>query len=218
MEKKNNVGRTALIVLLLIVTIASLVLATYAWAKYTEKVADGTATAQVAKWNVTATVDGNAQYTKEFTHVVKTQMAPGTSGVIPVSVKLNDSEVCAKYEIFVDEVTGKPTNVKFYEATKVGDTYTKGSEITVVDGSAAAITGYLELTGDNTVNNAEEGTKYIMWDWPYETPGNVTVNGAEMTADEADTADGKADGTMNVKVRVVATQVDPEDAADIDNN
>lgn len=209
MEKKNNVGRTALIVLLLIVTIASLVLATYAWAKYTEKVGEGTATAEVAKWNVTATVDGTAQYTKEFTHVVPTQMAPGTSGVIPVSVKLNDSEVCAKYEIFVEEVTGKPTNVKFYEATKQDDgTYTKGTEITVVDGSAAAITGYLELTGDNAVNNAEEGTRYIMWDWPYETPGG----------DEADTTDGKADGTMNVKVRVVATQVNPEDAADIDNN
>ena len=53
-NNKKSVGKTVLIVALLIVTIAALVLATYAWAKYTSTT-DGTATAQVAKWNVNAT-------------------------------------------------------------------------------------------------------------------------------------------------------------------
>ena len=209
-NKKNNAGTIALVVLLLIVTIAALVLATYAWAKYTEKVGENTAEVAVAKWNVTSTVDGTAQYTKEFTHVVPTKMAPGTSGVIPVEVKLNDTEVCVKYEIYLEGVTNKPTNVKFYKATKSGETYTKGDEITATTTATATdpvITGYLELTNDNAVNNAEKGTEYIMWDWPYETP-----NG-----DEIDTAEGKAALTMSVKVRVVATQVDPNTAANSDN-
>ena len=61
MEKqKKSVGTTLLVILLLIVTIAALVLATYAWAKYTEKVAENTASVQVAKWNVNATVNGTA--------------------------------------------------------------------------------------------------------------------------------------------------------------
>lgn len=206
-KQKKSVGTIALVVLLLIVTIASLVLATYAWAKYTEKVGEGTATAEVAKWNVTSTVDGTAQYTKEFTHVVPVKMAPGTSGVIPVNVKLNDTDVCVKYEIFVDTVENKPTNVKFYKATKSGDVYSKGAELTVPSTTTAAITGYLELENDNTNKPDAEGNEYIMWDWPYETE-----NG-----DEADTADGKAAKTMSVKVRVIATQVDPNSAATIDD-
>ena len=228
MEKqKKSTGTTLLIVLLLIVAIVSLIFATYAWTKYTEKVADASGTAQVAKWNVTANVNGQAQYTKEFTHVVPTKMAPGTSGVIPVDINLNDSDVCAKYEIFVDTVTDKPTNVKFYKATKSGNTYTKGSELTVPNASTAAITGYLELTGDSAKNTNESATEYIMWDWPYETAGNVTIpdtsasaqEGATVTVtgDEADTIDGKAAKTMQVKVRVVATQVDPNTAANSDN-
>lgn len=230
-KQKKSVGTIALVVLLLIVTVASLIAATYAWAKYTEKVGEGTATAPVAKWNVTATVDGTAQYTKTFTHVVPTKMAPGTSGIIPVNVALNDTDVCVKYEIFIDSVTNKPTNAKFYKATKVVDgqnvSYTKGAEITTVDGSAAAITGYLELTNDNARNTSETGEEYIMWDWPYETAGNVTVpdtsaNAEEgatisVTGDEADTIDGKAAATMSVAVRVVATQVDPNSVATSDN-
>ena len=215
MEKqKKSTGLIALIVLLLLITVVAVVIATYAWTKYTEKVAEGTATAQVAKWNVTSTVDGTAQYTKEFTHVVQTKMAPGTSGVIPVNVALNDTDVCVKYEIFVDTVTNKPTNVKFYKATANVDAqsgeitgYTKGAEITVPNASTAAITGYLELTNDVTNNASKEGNEYIMWDWPYET-----TNG-----DEADTTDGKAAKTMSVAVRVVATQVDPNEAANFDN-
>lgn len=216
MEKQNkSIGKTVLVVLLLIVTIVSLILATYAWAKYTSSF-NGTATADVAKWNVTATVNGTAQYTKEFTHVVKTKMAPGTSGIIPVNVKLNDTEVCVKYDIYMESLTGKPTNVKFYEATKSGDaepyTYTKGTEITAKVSDAATsttpvISGYLELTNDNTVVDAQ-GNRYIMWDWPYETPGG----------DVADTTDGQNANTMSVKVRVVATQVNPNDAAGSDNN
>ena len=221
-KQKRSAGTIALVVLLLIVTIASLVLATYAWAKYTEKLDEKTANVQVAKWNVTAEVDGTAKYTKEFTHVVSTKMAPGTSGVIPVNVKLNDTDVCVKYDIFVDQVTNKPTHLKFYKATKSGEgtsaTYTKGAEITATDGKSAAITGYLELTGDKTNNPTAEGNEYIMWDWPYEMEGAATAGADAVAAyDKIDTDEGKLAQTMSVKVRVVATQVEPGTAATIDN-
>lgn len=211
MEKqKKSVGTTLLVILLLIVTIAALVLATYAWAKYTEKVADTQANVVVAKWNVTSTVNGTAQYTKEFTHVVPVKMAPGTSGIIPVDVALNDTDVCVKYEIFLDNVTNKPTHVSFYEATLSNGNYTKGATALTFGSEAAAgtaaITGYLELTNDNTTNTAQTATRYIMWDWPYESGD-----------DETDTNEGKQGLTMSLKVRVVATQVNPNDAANVDN-
>lgn len=224
MEKqKKSVGTTLLVILLLIVTIAALVLATYAWAKYTEKVGENTANVVVAKWNVTSTVNGTAQYTKQFTHVVPVKMAPGTSGIIPVDVALNDTDVCVKYEIYAEGLTNKPTNVKFYEATKSGTTYTKGTDITANVATAATsstpvITGYLELTSDNTNVNAT-GTKYIMWDWPYDNSGVTIGEGANAkTGDEVDTEEGKAGLTMSLKVRVVATQVNPEDVPTVDDN
>lgn len=226
MEKqKKSVGTTLLVILLLIVTIAALVMATYAWAKYTEKVAENTSNVTVAKWNVTATVNGTAQYTKEFTHVVPTKMAPGTSGVIPVDVALNATEVCVRYDIYLDNVTNKPTNAKFYEATRSGEgtqqspyVYAKtGNELVYGNGavsSTPAVTGYLELTNDNTVNSNAKSTKYIMWEWPYETGSTAEEKAAN---DAIDTTDGKAAATMSVSVRVVATQVDPNSVATLDN-
>ncbi len=217
-NEKNSKKSLAVVALLLVVAILAAFIVKGAWAKYTNEIANGVANVQVAKWNVTGSVDGTAQYTKEFTHVVQTKMAPGTSGVIPVSLDLNDTDVCVKYDIYIDSVSGAPAHVSFYKATESSGTYTKGARITTLDGTAAAITGYLELTGDVTNNPDAEPSEYIMWDWPYEKSDNPYATEATDAAyDAVDTAEGKAAGTMSVTVRVVATQVDPEDAANIDN-
>lgn len=230
MEKqKKSVGTTLLVVLLLIVTIAALVLATFAWARYTQDVtpAANNATANVAKWNVNATVDGTAQYTKDFEHVVNVKLAPGTSGVIPVTVNLNDTEVCVDYEITITGVTNKPTHLSFYKGAYDGTNYTIATGASAFQGTETAtpiITGTLDLDDHNTVNatdytNATEEltgpsvTEYIYWDWPYSYAENTTANKTE--ADEAaydavDTQDGINAEQMIVSIKIVATQVRPQ--------
>lgn len=191
MENKKSTGKTALIVLLLIVTIASLVLATYAWAKYTTT-ENGTATAQVAKWNVTANTAA-LTFEKEFTHVVKDQMAPGTNGSFSASLDVTGTEVDVDYTITITEITNKPTNLILKDSD--------GNELAV----NSTITG--TITTADTTKTAQE---VITWEWPYETAGNVTVNGVEMTGDEADTADGIAEADMTIKYTITAVQVQPQ--------
>lgn len=102
-KQKKSVGTIALVVLLLIVTIASLILATYAWAKYTSKTSDN-ATAEVAKWDVTFD-QNNSQMFKKFEHVTQDRIAPGTNGSFAIEVKPNDTEVCFNYAINIDSLT-----------------------------------------------------------------------------------------------------------------
>ena len=183
MEKQNkSAGKTALIVLLLIVTIASLVLATYAWAKYTST-SEGSTNAVVAKWNV----GGNSTdltWSKTFTHVVAERLAPGTNGTIPVTFGINDTEVDVKYTITLVSATNKPTNLKFYTDS------TKTTEITV---GGIAYTNTIAVGG-------EAFSGGIYWDWPYETAGG----------DATDTTEGIAAKTMEVKIKIDAEQVRPE--------
>ena len=89
MEKQNkSVGKTILIVALLLVTIAALVLATYAWAKYTSS-EQGTATATVAKWDVSFD-KGTSVFSKTFTNVKTERLAPGTDGKFDLTITSND--------------------------------------------------------------------------------------------------------------------------------
>lgn len=187
MEKqKKSVGTAALVVLLLIVTIVSLVLATYAWAKYTTTLPETSTTAVVAKWNVTGN-STNLTWTKDFNHVVKTRLAPGTNGTIPVNFSINDTEVDVDYTITLVSAENKPTNLKFYTDS------TKEHEISV---GGTAYSGRL-------AHGAAAINPIIYWDWPYETDGG----------DSDDTTDGQNAKTMTVKIRINATQVDPNAAA-----
>lgn len=183
MEKQNkSAGKTALIVLLLIVTIVSLVLATYAWAKYTTTT-EGNATAVVAKWNVAGN-STDLTWSKTFTHVVAERLAPGTNGTIPVSFGINDTEVDVEYTITLVSAENKPTNLKFYTDS------TKSTEITV---GGQAYTGTITIGGA-----AFSGAIY--WDWPYETAGG----------DAVDTEEGEAAKNMTVEIKIDAVQVKPE--------
>lgn len=184
MEKeKKSKGTTALVILLLLVTFTSVILATYAWAKYTTTLPEGTADAVVAKWNVNGS-SSDLTWSKTFTHVVAERLAPGTNGTIPVTFGINDTEVDVKYTITLVSADNKPTNLKFYTDSS------KTQEIAV---GGQAYTGTIAVGGTDF-------SGAIYWDWPYETTGGDTV----------DTQEGIANKTMTIKIKIEATQVKPE--------
>lgn len=181
-KQKKSTGLVALVILLLIVTIVSLIIATYAWAKYTTTLPETTATATVAKWDVDGK-SGALTWNRTFTHVVAGKLAPGTNGTIPVSFGIGDTEVDVKYTITLVSAENKPTNLKFYTDS------TKSKEITV---GGEAYTGTIEVGGSDF-------TGAIYWDWPYESGD-----------DETDTKEGAAAKTMTVTIEIEAEQVKPE--------
>ena len=217
-NQKKSKGMTALVVLLLIVTIAALVLATYAWAKYTSST-NNTATAQVAKWNVTFTPDNNS-FIGTYSHVVPERIAPGMTGTFDITVVPNDTEVCFNYEIKIDSVQflGDGDTV-LPDSTVLDGTITLAdfrSHITFKDSSNTDLTngtntihGTFDLGTHNTAPATSTGVNTVTWSWPYNT-----TDTANMAAyDAIDTAAGKyaAAHTFKMKVNytVTATQVQP---------
>ena len=191
MEKQNkSKNTTMLVILLLLVTIASVILATYAWAKYTSSINGTATTAVVAKWNVNGS-STDLTWSKEFEHVVSEKLAPGTNGTIPVTFGIGDTEVDVKYTITLVSAENKPTNLKFYTDN------TKTKEITV---------GGTAYTGTITVGGSDfKGAIY--WDWLYETGSSDEEKAAN---DVIDTNEGETPKTMTVKVKIDAVQVQPE--------
>ena len=190
MENKKSVGTIALVVLLLIVTIAALILATFAWAKYTTTLPQTSTNAVVARWNITGN-STDLTWSKTFSHVVGSRLAPGTNGTIPVNFSINNTEVDVDYTITLVSAVNKPTNLHFYTDN------TKTTEITV---GGTAYTGRLEV-GDSAINPA------IYWEWPYETGED---NDAIAANDITDTNEGIAAQTMTVTIRIDAVQVQPQ--------
>lgn len=190
MEKqKKSVGTTILVVLLLIATVASLVFATYIWAKYSSS-ENGEATAAVAKWNVTAT-PGELTFSKTFTHVVTpNKLAPGTNGSFSAKLDVTGTEVDVAYTITIDKIENKPTNLVLKDSK--GTTLTEGS----------TVTGTITTDSDTkTVNEV------FTWEWPYETG---TSDEEKKANDVKDTTDGKNAETMTITYRIDAVQVKPE--------
>lgn len=182
--------KTLLIVLLLLITIASVIIATFAWSKYVTTV-DGTATAQVAKWNVSANTE-DLKFEKTYTHVVEKKIAPGTKGEFSASLDVTGTEVDVDYTITINKITNKPTNLVLKDK--------EGNELT----ENSMITGTLPV-------NSTTAKEVISWEWPYETPGTViTADGQTMTGDEADTLDGKNANLMSITYTITAVQVQPE--------
>ena len=224
MEKQNkSTGKTALIVLLLLVTIVSLVLATYAWAKYTTT-EEGTATAQVAKWNVSFTSEDDS-FVGTYSHVVTGKMAPGTTGTFDVTVNPGNTEVCFDYTMKIDNIQFlNGQNVLIPDETEIADgitiadlkshiTFTNEDNVDVTKG--AVTSGTFDLTGHNTTSAApaddKDGTETFTWTWPYSTDSadaNVVA-----AYDAIDTAAGEyanANGLqMKVNYTVTAVQVKP---------
>ena len=199
-NQKKSKGTTALVVLLLIVTVAALVLATYAWARYTATLDNATAKVEVAKWNVTAG-NSTATFSKEYTKVVKDQMAPGTSGSMDAAIDVTGTEVDVEYRVTLVSVTDKPTNLKFYSDAA------HTQEIDVSDipegGVQVGTTQTIEAS-----SSTKTGTATIYWDWPYQT-GDADEKGIA-PGDADDTEDGMNKESMTVTYKIDAWQVQPE--------
>lgn len=194
MEKqKKSYGAIALVILLLILTIVSLILATYAWAKYTST-RTGSATAQVAQWDVTFEDNANGSLTHTASHVVDGKIAPGTDGTFGVTVKPSSSEVCFNYSIQITGIdfiapdnsvlplsTVLDNNGTTNDATDdiklsdlkshimIKDTNASGTDLT---SGANVISGTYDLTGNShngsAYSTATNTTKTIYWTWPFE--------------------------------------------------
>ncbi len=216
-NQKKSKGMTALVVLLLIVTIAALILATYAWAKYTSS-GNGTAVANIAKWNVTFNETSDVVITTQ-THVVTGKIAPGSKGTFAIQPNANDTEVCFTYEVkvtAVDLVDGSGNVV-----TTVGDNVSVAgfaSHIVLREGSSSgtvmtvnstALNGAYNLDGHNNATGATTDTTTIYWEWKYEDDPQTDAY------DELDTAVGQAVASgeiagLRFTYTVKATQVQPE--------
>ena len=217
MEKQNkSTGKTVLIALLLIVTIVSLVLATYAWAKYTSN-GDGTATAQVAKWNVKVSTD-TTKFQQTYTHVLDERIAPGTKGQLDATVAVGtDTEVDVDYKIYIEDVKVEyvgearkdesgaevpatiPANMKFFDSENQPIAHSAlkaGTEIA---------SGRVEYgVGKSDVTTA------LTWEWPYETGDKLEGSSDLNTGDAQDTLDGQYPVKITIKYKVDAWQVEPE--------
>lgn len=242
-NKKNNAGTVALVVLLLIVTIAALILATYAWAKYSATPEVNTATANVAHWNVSLG-SNNTNFVQTYNHVVNTKIAPGTKGSFEVEISgLADTEVCVAYQVTLDGVTFTPatgtiSHLKFFKDASFNEEIVPGG----ASSTNIAFAGTIDLddheatpansakTDANTVGAAGtvEGGKLkktIYWVWPYDyaEANNITAYQGNIEAtpeayDAADTAVGEGGVTsMSLAFTVKAWQVDPG-ASDGANN
>ena len=200
MEKqRKSAGTIALVVLLLIVTIVSLILATYAWARYTT-FGDGNATAQVAKWDVTF-AKGSTVFTKTYNYVAPERLAPGTEGQYTMNLNSSLTEVAYAYKIEISNIQNRPTNLKFYAVN--GNTE---SEIILNDNAGTAAEGTVLLDGNNVATTDKNVT--IKWVWPYrtgETDEQKTAN------DIIDTAEGTNPQQMSFDVTLTAWQLNPAD-------
>lgn len=210
MEKQNkSIGKTVLVVLLLIVTIVSLILATYAWAKYTSNT-DGTATAQVAKWNVTVSAD-TTKFQQTYQHVLADRIAPGTVGQLDATVNIGtDTEVDVDYKIYIEDVTVEyadgstegtptiPTNMIF-----------KDSESNVIE--HANLKKGTEIASGRVVAKAGKSdvTTALTWEWPYTTGTKVEGSSDIYTGDAQDTLDGQKPVKITITYKVDAWQVQP---------
>ncbi len=208
-KQTKSTGKTALIVFLLLVTIVSLILATYAWAKYTDTF-NGEATAQVAKWNVNGTL-GSSMYSKTFEHVVAQRVAPGTNGSIDAKLDVTGTEVDVKYTVTllkVEPVEGGtiPKNLVLKDSNNTV-IFEKGAlvEEPAGDPTKKGIIGEGTIPAGSTGDDAIV-TKTLTWDWPYETTGNGNTLAEN---DEQDTNDGKTAGKFKVTYKIDAVQVEP---------
>ncbi len=188
---KNNKKSLTIVVLLLLVALTSgYVASTYA--KYTETLADATATAQVAKWDFKkGTNNGNLVIslpaTIDASRLTANMIAPGTGGSFNLDLDNSGSDVGVEFEITFTDLANVPSNLVFKQ------------DSTTLAISGSKITGYIPAKGTLSIP--------LAWEWPYETSGTLA------TEDGEDLADGKAAEEMSITASIKGTQVNPAGAA-----
>lgn len=195
-KRKGSAGTIALVVLLLIVAIVSIILATYAWAKYTTT-KTGKAEVAVAKWDVNFS---GTQTNHSFQHVVADRLAPGTSGEFAMTITSPNTETAYSYVIAVKNLVNNPTNLKWYTTRTLNSTtgkYEFSGEITNLNSFFSGT-----VTLDPTTHKATVGipSATIYWYWPYETTTTVTTVPADSPASAANMKQAMVDLANAVRV------------------
>lgn len=205
--KKNKVTRLAILVLAL--AIASMMIVSGTYAKYTSSIA-GTATGSVAKWAWTIgndTITSGADVTNGFTlnlfDTIKDTglsadetdvdetgatklIAPGTGGSFQISLT-NDSEVNATYAIALAE-TDNDDNIPIEYST---------------DGSTWVTAANLSGVSTTAINMGATANLTLYWRWAF--TGATSTNYTETQTDATDTLLGFAANTTRPTVEVTAT-------------
>lgn len=214
--KKNIMMRAASGLAVATLLTTSLIGGTFA--KYTTT-AEGSDTARVAKWGVTATVQNatfataydNADTPTVKSSTIENVVAPGTKGNLAGITLSGTPEVKVKVTYNGEfSLSGKweDANGTYYCPLKVtvnstiidGATCTSSSDF--VKKVNDAINGYSQEYGVNTdLSTKTNDNLKVSWEWPYETTGN----------DEKDTTLGNETtdvGKVTLKVTTTVTQVD----------
>ena len=198
MQKEKSIGRNILIVVLILVTIASVCAGLYAWAKYQTTI-NGTATGETAKWSFKVS-DGNTSTqeiefpmtrTDNNTSVAEGKIAPGTFGELEIGIDATGTETALTY-VIEGTTENLPTNLKFYSDEE------RTLDLTVSDNKFSK-GGYMKL------NEVGVRNETIYWEWPFETGTSATVISKN---DEIDMQDSSK--TMSMKVSVTGKQLNSE--------
>ena len=191
MDNKKRKSLVLMVLLLLVGLTSGYVASTYA--KYTSEISDKEGTAIVAKWNfdvenTNTSMIINLAETYDSATLVGNRIAPGTQGSFAFTLTNETTETGVDYTVSFGEVTGIPTNLKFYTDNKYEDELDITSE---------------NITGSLDAEDATGVTIELYWKWAYET--------AE--GDAADTTNGKAggeDGTQLVlPINITGVQSTP---------
>ncbi|MBE5806627.1 MAG: hypothetical protein E7313_08010 [Clostridiales bacterium] len=161
MQKEKSIGRNILIVVLILVTIASVCAGLFAWAKYQSTIT-GTATGETAKWSFDVSNKGTSIQNIDFpisrtdnnTSVAEGKIAPGTYGELELVINATGTETALMYTI-EGRLDNLPTNIKFYSDEE------RTLDLTVLD-NVFSKSGYMKL------NEVGQITETIYWEWPFE--------------------------------------------------
>lgn len=212
--KKNKLSR--LVILMLALAMASMMLVSGTYAKYTSEIA-GSDSVSVAKWaweigndtiesaaNVTGgfTLDlfdsiydtnstSGAVTTTAETDVDTNLIAPGTCGKFQIDIT-NNSEVNATYAIELEE-TSNTNNVPIEYSIDGGSSW-------VIPDNTGAIDS---VSATNIAMNGGTGTLTVDWRWAF--TGDKSSNYTSTQTDATDTALGFAANTAAPTVAVTAT-------------
>lgn len=202
-NQKYSTGISVFIVFLLLIVIIVVILATYASAKYTSSI-EMEATAQVAKWNVKAT--GSKTFEKEYEHIVKNRIAPGTNGSFDINIDIQDTEVDVEYKVILENVVPLNSDTDIVPTNLVLKGSIENKEI-VFQNKALVNNG---IIAESTIKKGQTApvTSVLSFDWPYET-GSNDAEKAENNI--KDTEDSKKAGSLKIKYKVVASQVKPNE-------
>jgi len=156
MRRKTKKTLKMLTVVLLIVLLKSM---GYTYAKYISQ-EKGTGQAEVAKWAFEISKEG--QQTKNVKLINTTakdtmingKIAPGTSGIMKITLNGSDSEVDIDYTLKFANEQNKPNNITF---TYEGQQYKSLSEIMTIKGT---------IKHDSDIKTKDIA---LYWEWSYET-------------------------------------------------